>query len=89
MMADEILIEFEYTDDEYEFSFDETSGDPDVVWAYRDGEQVGYVQFYAFESLDELVAEIETERYGWTVAGPFFQPDTRSGAVLCTWPTSS
>lgn len=80
-MMDEIMIEFEYADED-EFSFDGSSGEPDVIWAYRDGEQAGYVQFYVFGSRDELEAEIEPDRYGWTVEGPFFQPDEHTGSVL-------
>jgi hypothetical protein len=75
----EITIEYEYADEQDEFSFE--GPDPDVIWAVRDGEQIGYVQFYLFDDLDDLDAEITPEKYGWTVEGPFFHPDERNGQI--------
>jgi hypothetical protein len=75
-----VTIELEYADDEEEM-FGE-GRNPDVIWALRGGERIGYVQFYIFNSLSELEEEIEPGRYGWKVEGPFFRPDEQDGAIL-------
>lgn len=72
-----LQVEFEYAEED-EFALERN---PDVIWVLAAGEKVGYIQFYLFDDQDDLFEEIDPERYGWTLEGPFLHADEESGSI--------